>query len=105
MDTPDNAMNAKRALVSRGVDLFDKAETKLDQAYVAILALADLIRDANKIDMVGGQKTMVVTASLMAAAGAVMGAKAEVAKVHEWGTAVAIDQGVDVPQPRGGGSR
>lgn len=94
-----------QTLVNDGVKLCADAEKKLAAAYAAVSKLQSIPARAYPLGMIGKLESEQLRAGLLSAAGLVASAQEKVFAFHRRGTEVAVEHGVDVPQPMDGGDR
>lgn len=99
------ALDTKEHIVEAGVAAFEQAEVKLRQAQKEILDLIPIFEAGNGLGMMGTLQTKTIVADLKVAAGRAAGAEAMIWRLHTEATSIAQDNGVDPPQPLGGGGR
>ena len=102
----DPAVKAKMDKVSeQGSRVFERIEGTLDRCAEDLPKLRDVITEGHALGMCG----MMRKRTLLATVGEIQGKQAEldamVTKLHETCTKIAKDNGADVAEPEGGGSR
>lgn len=92
-------------IVQAGVEAFEAAEVKCQQAQRKALLLPAVFTAANEALMMGSLQTQAMIAAAKSAAGMMAQAEAILWQLHREATEIAIKNGVDVVGTLGGGPR
>lgn len=92
-------------IVLAGSKLAEAVETNLERAYKGTIRLVKVIDDGHGAQMVGHLEGNELRNEARAIAGIQAEALARFFRLHRRMTDIAIKHDVDVPQPRGGGTR
>lgn len=92
--------------VANGARILESVEGKIEKAHRQMLDMLTVLDDGRALGMIpSALKFGLLKGEVMEAAGMLGHAYRLVQKFHREVTDVAIENGVDVPQPRDGGSR
>lgn len=101
------SLSTPEGCVTAGVELFAKAEVKVQQAQKAMLQLVDVLEAGNQLLMLemGNLKTGLMKAKAKAAAGFLAQGEALIWELHRMATDIAIANDLDPPHSESGPGR